>query len=243
MMLMTPLMLAILVISWFLLRIMYPFTSKKVNLTILGGAKKGWRTYVIYGTLAVTILLWMFEKVTGINSYVVALFPIGVFALTRIIKSSDLKDIDWACLWMVAGGFALGTALNQTGLATTLINTIPFASWNALVVMLVGGLICYFLSNFISNSAAANLVVPILVVVGKAMAGNPSFETLGGIPSMIAGIAICASVAMCLPVSTPPNALAASTGMITTKQMATMGIILGVVGIVLGYVMLIFIGF
>jgi sodium-dependent dicarboxylate transporter 2/3/5 len=48
---------------------------------------------------------------------------------------------------------------------------------------------------------------------------------------------------MCLPVSTPPNALAASTGMITTKQMATMGIILGAVGIVLGYLMLIFIGF
>ena len=92
-------------------------------------------------------------------------------------------------------------------------------------------------------AAAANLVVPILIVVGKAMAGNPSFEALGGIPSMIAGIAICASVAMCLPVSTPPNALAASTGMITTKQMATMGIILGVVGIVLGYLMLIFIGF
>jgi sodium-dependent dicarboxylate transporter 2/3/5 len=48
---------------------------------------------------------------------------------------------------------------------------------------------------------------------------------------------------MCLPVSTPPNALAHSTGMITTKQMATVGIILGVVGLTLGYLMLIFIGF
>jgi sodium-dependent dicarboxylate transporter 2/3/5 len=109
--------------------------------------------------------------------------------------------------------------------------------------MLVGGFICYFLSNFISNSAAANLVVPILVVVGKAMTGNPSFEALGGVPSMIAGIAICASIAMCLPVSTPPNALAASTGMISTKQMATVGIIMGVIGFVLGFAMLIFIGF
>ncbi|MBQ5627445.1 MAG: anion permease, partial [Bacteroidaceae bacterium] len=102
---MTPLMLVILLISWVLLSVMFPFTAKKVNLTIIGGAKKGWRTYVIYATLAVTILLWMFEKVTGINSYVVALIPIGVFAITRIIKSSDLKDLDWACLWMVAGGF------------------------------------------------------------------------------------------------------------------------------------------
>jgi sodium-dependent dicarboxylate transporter 2/3/5 len=48
---------------------------------------------------------------------------------------------------------------------------------------------------------------------------------------------------MCLPVSTPPNALGHSTGMISTKQMATVGIILGVVGLLLGYLMLIFIGF
>ena len=172
-----------------------------------------------------------------------AMIPFAVFSATGILKARDLEHINWAVLWMVAGGFALGTALNQTGLATTLINNIPFASWNSIVVMLVGGFICYFLSNFISNSASANLVVPILIVVGKAMAGNPAFENLGGVPAMIAGVAICASLAMCLPVSTPPNALAHSTGMITTKQMATVGIIIGVVGFILGYAMLIFIGF
>ena len=85
------------------------------------------------------------------------------------------------------------------------------------------------------------------MVVGKAIAGNPesaeSFSALGGVSAMIVGVAICASLAMCLPVSTPPNALAHSTGMITTKQMATVGIVVGVVGLVLGYAMLIFIGF
>ncbi len=75
------------------------------------------------------------------------------------------------------------------------------------------------------------------------MAGNPGFESLGGVQAMIIGVAICASIAMCLPVSTPPNALAHSTGMITTKHMATVGIILGAVGFILGYLMLIFIGF
>jgi sodium-dependent dicarboxylate transporter 2/3/5 len=48
---------------------------------------------------------------------------------------------------------------------------------------------------------------------------------------------------MCLPISTPPNALAHSTGIINTKQMATVGVILGVVGLSLGYAMLIFVGF
>ena len=242
---MVPYVIVMLLIAWFLLTKMFPFKAKTIELKIEGAPVKvtPFQKYVVWVTFALTIILWVFEGVIGVNSNIVAMIPFAVFSATGILKSRDLEHINWAVLWMVAGGFALGTALNQTGLATTLINTIPFASWNALVVMLVGGLICYFLSNFISNSAAANLVVPILIVVGKAMAGNPAFESIGGIPSMIAGIAICASVAMCLPVSTPPNALAASTGMISTKQMATVGIILGVVGIVLGYLMLIFIGF
>ena len=242
---MVPYVIVMLLIAWFLLTKMFPFKAKTIELKIEGAPVKvtPFQKYVVWVTFALTIILWVFEGVIGVNSNIVAMIPFAVFSATGILKSRDLEHINWAVLWMVAGGFALGPALNQTGLATTLINTIPFASWNALVVMLVGGLICYFLSNFISNSAAANLVVPILIVVGKAMAGNPGFESLGGIPSMIAGIAICASLAMCLPVSTPPNALAASTGMITTKQMATVGIILGVVGIVLGFLMLIFIGF
>ena len=242
---MVPYVIVMLLIAWFLLTKMFPFKAKTIDLKIEGAPVKvtPFQKYIVWVTFALTIILWVFEGVIGVNSNIVAMIPFAVFSATGILKARDLEHINWAVLWMVAGGFALGTALNQTGLATTLINTIPFASWNALVVMLVGGFICYFLSNFISNSAAANLVVPILIVVGKAMAGNPAFESLGGIPSMIAGIAICASVAMCLPVSTPPNALAASTGMITTKQMATVGIILGVVGIALGYLMLIFIGF
>lgn len=238
--LMTPLMLLILIISWLLLSIQYPFTAKKVNLTIIGGAKKGWRTYVIYGTLAVTILLWMFEKFTGINSYVVALFPIGVFALTRIIKSSDLKDIDWACLWMVAGGFALGEGMSKTGLAAALVNTIPFDTWPALLVMLGGGLICWLLSQFISNSAATALMVPIMVAVGSGM--GPALGVYGGVGTLLIGVAMSASFAMSLPISTPPNAIAYSTGLIKTSQMFRTGMAIGVISLVLGYILIITIG-
>jgi len=242
---MVPYVLIMLLFAWFLLMRMYPFKAKKIELKIEGAPVKTtpFQKYVVWVTFALTIILWVGESLFKVNSNIVAMIPFAVFSATGILKARDLEHINWAVLWMVAGGFALGTALNQTGLATTLINTIPFASWNALVVMLVGGFICYFLSNFISNSASANLVVPILIVVGKAMSGNPSFEALGGVPAMIAGVAICASLAMCLPVSTPPNALAHSTGMITTKQMATVGIIIGAVGFVLGYLMLMFIGF
>ena len=242
---MVPYVIVMLLIAWVLLMKLYPFKAKSIELKIEGAPVKTtpFQKYVVWVTFALTIILWVGESIFKINSNIVAMIPFAVFSATGIMKARDLEHINWAVLWMVAGGFALGTALNQTGLAMTLIKTIPFASWNALVVMLVGGFICYFLSNFISNSASANLVVPILIVIGKAMAGNPGFESLGGVQAMIIGVAICASLAMCLPVSTPPNALAHSTGMITTKQMATIGIILGAVGFVLGYLMLIFIGF
>ena len=242
---MVPYVILMLVIAWVLLMKLYPFKAKSIELKIEGQEVKAtpFQKYVVWVTFALTIILWVGEQWFKINSNIVAMIPFAVFSATGIMKAKHLEHINWAVLWMVAGGFALGTALNQTGLASTLIKTIPFASWNALVVMLVGGFICYFLSNFISNSASANLVVPILIVVGKALMGNPHFESLGGVPAMIIGVAICASLAMCLPVSTPPNALAHSTGMITTKQMATVGIIMGVVGLVLGYLMLIFIGF
>lgn len=242
---MVPYVVVMLLFAWFLLMKLYPFKAKKIELKIEGAPTKTtpFQKYVVWVTFALTIILWVGESLFKVNSNIVAMIPFAVFSATGILKARDLEHINWAVLWMVAGGFALGTALNQTGLAATLISTIPFASWNALIVMLVGGFICYFLSNFISNSASANLVVPILIVVGKAMSGNPSFEALGGVPAMIAGIAICASLAMCLPVSTPPNALAHSTGMITTKQMATVGVIIGAVGFVLGYLMLMFIGF
>ena len=242
---MVPYVILMLVIAWVLLMKLYPFKAKSIELKIEGQEVKAtpFQKYVVWVTFALTIILWVGEQWFKINSNIVAMIPFAVFSATGIMKAKHLEHINWAVLWMVAGGFALGTALNQTGLASTLIKTIPFASWNSLVVMLVGGLICYFLSNFISNSASANLVVPILIVVGKAMAGNPAFEALGGVPAMIIGVAICASLAMCLPVSTPPNALAHSTGMITTKQMATVGIIMGAIGLVLGYLMLIFIGF
>lgn len=141
---------------------------------------------------------------------------------------------------MVAGGFALGVALNQTGLATTLINAIPFGQWSPLLVIIGSGLICYAMANFISHTATANLLVPILAVAGGSMA--TALAPLGGVTALLIGVAIASSLGMILPISTPPNAMAAATGLIEQKDMAKVGIIIGVVGLILGYVMLYFLG-
>ena len=247
MMKMVPYVLIMLFIAWGILLFMFPFKTKSIELKIEGNSTASKRDKIIVAiTFALTIILWMGEAIFKVSANIVALIPFAVFTVTGVFTNKDLKEIDWSVLWMVAGGFALGTALNRTGLAAALINAVPFASWNIIVVMIAGGLICWLLSNFISNSAAANLIVPILAVVGTALLDDPTaaegFIAVGGLKTLLVAVAMCASLAMILPISTPPNALAHSTGIINTKQMAIVGIIVGVVGFVIAYLMLIFIG-
>ena len=238
---MIPYVLIMLLVAWVLLQLFFPFKAKEIKLEIPENKrKKDWKTVVVWVTFIGTILLWATEKLTGINSNIVALIPLGVLTATGIFTKDDIKEINWSVLWLVAGGFALGTCLQGTGLAKVLINAIPFGSMSVILVIIVAGLVCYFLSNFISNSATAALLIPILIVVAEGMANpdaanNAQFVALGGTQAMISFIAICASIAMLFPISTPPNAIAASTGLVETKDMAKVGIIIGVIGFALAY--------
>ena len=238
---MIPYVLVMLFIAWLVLLKLYPFKQKTIELKIEGAHEKTWRTYVVWITFGVTILLWMTEQLTGLNSNVVAMIPVGVFCVTGIITKDDLKEINWSVLWMVAGGFALGLALTSTGLAEHLVTSIPFGEWLPIAVILVSGFIGYFISNFISNTAAASLIVPILCAVGVGM--GETLDPLGGSKTLLIGAVLCTSLAMLFPISTPPNALAHSTGLVTTKDMTKVGIIIGVIGFILGYAMLFLIGF
>ncbi len=237
---MTPLMLVILVIAWLLLTRMYKFNSKNIEFNIVGGAQKGWRTNAIYVIMVITIALWCGEKIFGINSYVVALFPVGAFTALGIVDSEDIKHIDWAVLWMVAGGFALGTGMKQSGLAKAMVDSIPFDTFPVLIVLVGAGLLCWTLSTFISNSASSALLVPILITVGEGM--KDQLAGIGGVTTLVVSVALCASFAMALPISTPPNAIAYSTGLVNTKQMAKVGLIMGVISMILGYGLLIILG-
>lgn len=237
---MLPLTLILLFLGWIILLKIYPFTQKTLKLEIEGKMKKDRKTYIVIVTFFVTVLLWMFDKFTGINSYTVAMIPLIVFALTGVVDRRDLEEINWSVIWMVAGGFALGYGLNASGLAENAVNSIPFGSWSPIVIMLISGLVCYLLSNFISNSATAALLMPILAVVCGAM--GDKLGAIGGTPSILIGVAIAASGAMILPISTPPNALAFSTDLVKQKDMAKMGIIMGILTMVIGYTVLYFIG-
>lgn len=240
MMIMAPMVLILLVVAWRLLVKFFPFSQKTIELKIEGHVSHNWRTVVVAVTFILTIILWVFGKRVGINANTVAMLPIAVFAFTGVITSKDLQDIDWAVIWMVAGGFALGNAMNQTGLAANAVNSIPFGDFNPIVILVISGLVCFALSNFISNTATAALLIPILTVVCIGM--GDKLGVIGGTPTVLIGIAVAASCAMSLPISTPPNAIAYSTGLINQKDMAKVGLTVGFIGLVLGYGLLIVFG-
>ena len=228
---MIPYVMIMILIAWVVLQLFFPFKSDKIVLEIPeNNRKKDWKTTVVWITFIGTILLWATEQWTKINSNVVALIPLGVLTACGIFTKEDIKQINWTVLWLVAGGFALGTCLQGTGLAKVLINAIPFNTMSVILVMIVAGVVCYSLSNFISNSATAALLIPILIVVAEGMNLGAS-----GSRAMISFIAVCASIAMLFPISTPPNAIASSTGMVETKDMTKVGLVVGVIGFVLGY--------
>ena len=237
MLFMVPLVIILILIAWTVLKKIFPFSQKTIELKIDGEMKRGVQTTLVIVTLIVTILLWMLDTLTGINTYTVALIPFAVFAMAGIVTKKDLEEINWSVIWMVAGGFALGYAMNGSGLAALFIRAIPFGEFSPVLILILSGLICYILSNLISHSATAALLMPILVVVCTAM--GDKLSVIGGPSTVLIGVAIASSSAMILPISTPPNALAYATNLIQQKDMAKMGVIMGITSIILGYLILV----
>jgi sodium-dependent dicarboxylate transporter 2/3/5 len=106
-------------------------------------------------------------------------------------------------------------AVAETGLARWLVGFVP-EGLGRMGLALVLAYLAAGLSNFMSNTAAANILVPL----GAAMGAEVD-------PAVVVPIALGASAAMCLPISTPPNALAFSTGRVVARDFLGTGLLVG----------------
>ncbi|CAM4404409.1 SLC13 family permease [Vibrio agarivorans] len=229
-----PFVVVMMAIAWVLMCRLYPSDQETVNLDIKGKFLKTPKAITVYITFGLTILLWLMGSSHGMNSYTVALIPVAVFSMTGIINKEDLKGISWDVLWLVSGGIALGLALDKTGLAKLVVGSIPFGILSPYAVLVGAAALCLLMANFMSHTATANLLMPIMAALGLSMEG---LLPLGGIMTLILVVTFAASLGMSLPISTPPNALAHATGFVNTKQMARVGVILGLIGVALSFVM------
>lgn len=229
-----PFVIVMMALAWILLSTMYKSHQQSIELNIKGKFLKTPKAIVVYITFGLTVLLWLMGSLHGMNSYTVALIPVAVFSITGIINKEDLKKISWDVLWLVSGGIALGLALDKTGLASLMVNSIPFDQYSPYVVLFAAAFLCLLMANFMSHTATANLLMPIMAALGTSMS---SLTPLGGEVTLILVVTFAASLGMSLPISTPPNALAHATGHVQSNQMAKVGVILGVIGVILSFVM------
>lgn len=232
-----PYVIIMILISWGILVKMFPARHKIIHLSIPGTFLKTPAAVTVYVTFLVTLLLWLTDFIHGMNSYVVAMLPIAVFLVTGIIGADDLKRMSWDVLWLIAGGIALGMGLEKSGLSLHVVQMIPFSSFPPAVIAVIASLGGVLLSTFISNTATANLFLPIISALAVTLQQNGIFQSQG---SLVVIVAFSCSLAMALPVSTPPNAMAYASGDIDSRDMLKAGSLVGVAGLCGAYALFYF---
>ena len=237
---MVPLCLVLIILAWRILVWLFPFKVKEVEMVFDNKATNRRDLIIVVATYAITIFLWLTQGITGVTNSVAALVPIVILSISGIFTAKDLNDLPWSVLWMFAGGLALGLGMDEVELSTFLINKVPFGAMSPLFILIVSELVCWGLSNFISNTGTAALMIPVLTEMATEMGGY--LAPIGGGVTLVMGIAISASMAMSLPVSTPGNAIAYSTGHVSQRQMAKAGIVVGLLGLILGYALITLMG-
>jgi solute carrier family 13 (sodium-dependent dicarboxylate transporter), member 2/3/5 len=222
-----PFALVVLVLAWLVLLRLFPSSGGEVVLSTETRFDRSRPAMIFTVVATATVVLWLTEPIHGIAANVVAFLPIAALLATGVFTAEDLQGLQWHVLWLVAGGIALGAGVAATGLDDWLVGLV---TWEALpLAVLIGALVALALglSTIISNSATANLLVP----VGMTLASSGAVD----LSPLLAGVLIAAgcSLAMALPISTPPNAIAYATGMVRTADLAVVGAIVGVAGLLL----------
>lgn len=222
----TPFALVILFASWLLICVIFVPKGEKIDVEVEPNWNLTPKAKTFYSVAALTVLLWMTEPLHGVSSNTIGLLPVVTLLCLRVMGGSDVKKLDWPVLWLVSGGIALGTGVGATGLDAWIVNSISWQSLGAMGVVLVLALIGLGFANVMSHSAAANLLVPLAISISASL-GDTNVVLIAAI------VAISTSLGMSLPISTPPNAIAYSTGMVSVKYMAIIGVIVGLASTIL----------
>lgn len=220
-----PLVVIMMAVVWAF--IAFTFIPADLTLKIDTSAKfnTSKRAIAFYIVALVTIILWMTEVFHGISSNTVGFMPVVALLMLGVMTGDDIRKLDWPILWLVAGGIALGSGVGITGLDKWLIGSIDWQSIPSAVVFLALAGVTAILGVFLSNSAAANLLIPMAIGISSGLEGTTV--------QIAVVVALACSMGVLLPISTPPNAIAYSTGTVRTSDMVKVGLVIGVTGVLL----------
>lgn len=144
----------------------------------------------------------------------------------RAINWKEASQIDWGIVLLYGGGFALGALADKTGLARALGEELclHLPLTNSLMMLIFATTIAVLVSEATSNTASAQIIVPVVISLANAAGMNPLEPAIGA--------TFGASLGFMLPVSTPCNAIVYGSGYIPLTRMIRYGVLLDLVGIV-----------
>ncbi len=228
----TPVALGLIFAAWWMLLRRFPARTESVDLDFGREDQPTNRRErrLVALVAAITVGLWITTPLHSVHAAAISLIPIVCLSLLGIVDTAAVRNLPWDTLMLVAGGLSLGAAVVETGLADRLVSGLGFLrELGPVPTLAILALITVTLSNFMSNTATVSLLLPI------AVAFLP-----GHVVETCVVLGLSASCALLLPVSTPPNAIAISTGAIDARDLRPGGLMIGLLGpvVILAWVML-----
>ncbi|KGQ56124.1 transporter [Gallibacterium anatis DSM 16844 = F 149] len=231
----TPVAVVLILVFWRVLIKRYRISAKeKLEFQFLQEAKeienpedeKEHRTQktIVLVILAITLFFWLTAKWFGMPIAAASGIPIVGLTMLGVLDSDDVRKLPWDTLMLVAGGLALGLAIEEQKIATHFVNQLSHVHISFMMLLILFAFITVVLSNFMSNTAATTILIPVGLSLLKVFSGDVSPAILPLV------IGLSASCALFLPVSTPPNAIAFSTGLIRQSEFRLGGIVVGLLG-------------
>jgi sodium-dependent dicarboxylate transporter 2/3/5 len=186
------------------------------------------------------VALWIFrgliniEFFTKISDTTVAiagalalfLIPCDKKSEEHLLEWKDAARLPWNILLLFGGGLALSQGFLSSGLSSTIATYVSgLHNLDMMFFIVIISLTTVVLTELMSNTATANLLIPISIGVAAGLGANPMMIAIP--------VAISSSFAFMLPISTPPNAIVYSFGYIRIREMALTGLALNIIGLIL----------
>jgi sodium-dependent dicarboxylate transporter 2/3/5 len=228
-----PFSLLLLGVGWVLLRVWFPIdladvtaAERAVQERLQRSGRMTLRELSVGAVMSLTILAWIvlgedFGLANIALAAVVVLFAFGV------VQWRDVEGyVNWGLILMYGGAISLGSALNTSGAAAWVAQE-TIAQWagSPLTVVMMISLATVALTEVMSNSAAVAIVMPVGIAVAQQFGMDPRF--------MAPLVAVPAGMAFMLPIGTPANAIAFSSGYLRLADMMWPGLALNVAAYVI----------
>ncbi|MDA7026746.1 DASS family sodium-coupled anion symporter [Bacillus sp. CLL-7-23] len=186
----------------------------------------------VFSVFLLTACLWMFKFLLPFHISDPSIAILGAVLLfiipstkdERILNWKDLERLPWGLLLLFGGGLSLASGFSETNLTGWIAGKLQLLEGNRyLFVLIVLTAAILFMTEIMSNTAVANMVIPMSVGLGTALHVEPS--------GLMAAAALASSCAFMLPISTPPNAAVFSAQLLEMKDMIRAGFWLNITGI------------